>query len=60
MWQEVKDQGSAICSLDLASGQLLEVAPPLTGTHAFYGPPAIDGHIIVYAEVHGNPKDATH
>lgn len=61
VWQEVaEDQTSRIRGVDLASGQALEIAPPLTGTHAFYGRPAIDGPIVVYAEVHGNPKDVAH
>ncbi|HLF25742.1 MAG TPA: hypothetical protein VJG32_05355 [Anaerolineae bacterium] len=60
VWEEADNQTRAIHGLDLASGQALEIiAAPVDGRSS-YGPPAIDRNIVVYPEVIGSPKDATH
>jgi hypothetical protein len=56
VWLEGDSQSMAIRGLDLASGQALEVtSTPADGRSAYY-PPALDGNIVVYAEVEGTPK----
>lgn len=55
VWVELNNETRSIQGIDLNAGPFVVASAPVDGG-SYYLAPAIDGDIVVYAEVKGNPK----